>query len=99
MILLRRKIEHRWYQGECNGVLGVFPLTYVQVGSRYSTCECFLECGLTNDYFSFIQVVVPLSSHSPQCKALYDFGKCHEDDDGCLHFSKVRLFSYYVFIF
>ena len=31
VILLRRKVEHNWYQGECNGVLGVFPLSYVQV--------------------------------------------------------------------
>lgn len=63
VILLRRRIEHNWYQGECNGVLGVFPLSYVHV-------------------------IVPLPSHIPQCKALYDFGKYHEDDEGCLHFSK-----------
>ncbi|XKL64028.1 hypothetical protein PGB90_004114 [Kerria lacca] len=63
VIFLRRKIDQNWCQGECNGILGVFP-------------------------FSYVQVMIPLPSHIPQCKALYDFNKCHEDDEGCLHFSK-----------
>lgn len=31
IIVLRRKIDNNWYQGECNGVSGVFPLQYVKV--------------------------------------------------------------------
>ncbi|XP_065201174.1 E3 ubiquitin-protein ligase SH3RF3-like isoform X2 [Planococcus citri] len=66
VILFRRKIDNIWYQGECNGVLGVFPLPYVQVK---------------------LPLLATYPSHIPQCKALYDFNKCHEDD-GCLYFTK-----------
>lgn len=31
MIILRQKIDSNWYQGEANGVVGIFPLSYVQV--------------------------------------------------------------------
>lgn len=41
--------------------------------------------------------MIPLPSHIPQCKALYDFNKCHEDDEGCLHFSKVGLIKFILF--
>lgn len=41
MIFLRRKIEHNWYQGECNGVLGVFPVSHVQV--RILTVDSFFD--------------------------------------------------------
>ncbi|XP_060869809.1 E3 ubiquitin-protein ligase SH3RF3 isoform X3 [Metopolophium dirhodum] len=31
MIILRQKVDCNWYQGEANGVIGIFPLSYVQV--------------------------------------------------------------------
>jgi len=31
MIILRQKVDSNWYQGEANGVVGIFPLSYVQV--------------------------------------------------------------------
>ncbi|XP_050524794.1 E3 ubiquitin-protein ligase SH3RF1 isoform X2 [Daktulosphaira vitifoliae] len=31
MIILRHKVDSNWYQGEANGVIGIFPLSYVQV--------------------------------------------------------------------
>lgn len=34
--------------------------------------------------------VPSLAPQTPQCKALYDFNKYHEDDEVCLHFNKVR---------
>ena len=35
------------------------------------------------------QVVTPLPSHIPQCKALYDFRMTNDDEEGCLTFNKV----------
>ncbi|KAJ8865901.1 hypothetical protein PR048_033424 [Dryococelus australis] len=62
IILLRKKIDANWCQGECGDNQGVFPLTYVQV-------------------------ITPLPSHIPQCKALYDF-RMTDDEEGCLTFNK-----------
>lgn len=31
MIILRQKVDSNWYQGEANGAIGIFPLSYVQV--------------------------------------------------------------------
>lgn len=31
MIILRQKVDSNWYQGEASGVIGIFPLSYVQV--------------------------------------------------------------------
>lgn len=31
IIILRKRIDSNWYQGECGGKEGVFPLSYVQV--------------------------------------------------------------------
>lgn len=33
-IILKRRIDNNWYYGECNGLQGVFPLSYVQVFDR-----------------------------------------------------------------
>ncbi|XP_013171667.1 PREDICTED: E3 ubiquitin-protein ligase SH3RF1-like isoform X1 [Papilio xuthus] len=30
-IMLQKKLDHFWYQGECSGRTGMFPITYVQV--------------------------------------------------------------------
>ncbi|XP_063239951.1 E3 ubiquitin-protein ligase SH3RF3-like isoform X2 [Bacillus rossius redtenbacheri] len=62
VIMLRKKIDANWCQGECGDSQGVFPLTYVQV-------------------------ITPLPSHIPQCKALYDF-RMTDDEEGCLTFNK-----------
>ncbi|XP_029834836.2 E3 ubiquitin-protein ligase SH3RF3 isoform X2 [Ixodes scapularis] len=37
---------------------------------------------------SYVQVVVPLPSHLPQCKALYDFRMADSDEKDCLAFLK-----------
>lgn len=37
---------------------------------------------------SYVQVVVPLPSHLPQCKALYDFRMGENDEKDCLSFLK-----------
>ncbi|KAK9870040.1 hypothetical protein WA026_006135 [Henosepilachna vigintioctopunctata] len=62
-IILRRRIDSNWYHGECNGLQGVFPLSYVQI-------------------------VTPVPSHLPQCKALYDFRMSNDEEEGCLTFKK-----------
>lgn len=31
IIYLRKRVDNHWYQGECDGKHGVFPLSYVQV--------------------------------------------------------------------
>ncbi|XP_060531651.1 E3 ubiquitin-protein ligase SH3RF3 isoform X4 [Cylas formicarius] len=63
IIILKKRIDSHWCQGECGGKQGVFPLSYVQV-------------------------ITPVPSHIPQCKALYDFKMANDDEDGCLSFSK-----------
>lgn len=37
------------------------------------------------------QVITPLPSHIPQCKALYDFKMTNDEERDCLTFSKVRI--------
>ncbi|CAG9759849.1 unnamed protein product [Ceutorhynchus assimilis] len=63
IIILKRKIDAHWYQGECAGKQGVFPLSYVQI-------------------------ITPVPSHVPQCKALYDFRMSNDEEEGCLAFGK-----------
>nr|XP_023014240.1 SH3 domain-containing RING finger protein 3 isoform X1 [Leptinotarsa decemlineata] len=63
LIILRKRIDSHWYQGECGGKQGVFPLSYVQI-------------------------ITPVPSHIPQCKALYDFRMTNDEEEGCLAFSK-----------
>ena len=41
-----------------------------------------------------LQVMTPLPSHIPQCKALYDFRMTNDDEEGCLTFNKVKLSVY-----
>jgi hypothetical protein len=43
----------------------------------------------------FLQVVTPLPSHIPQCKALYDFRMTNDDEEGCLTFNKVSVLVLY----
>ncbi|XP_045480235.1 E3 ubiquitin-protein ligase SH3RF1 isoform X4 [Harmonia axyridis] len=62
-IILKRRIDNNWYYGECNGLQGVFPLSYVQI-------------------------ITPVPSHLPQCKALYDFRMTNDEEEGCLVFKK-----------
>lgn len=31
IIILRKRIDSHWFEGECGGKKGVFPVTYVQV--------------------------------------------------------------------
>ncbi|ROT82025.1 putative SH3 domain-containing RING finger protein 3 isoform X2 [Penaeus vannamei] len=63
VIILRKKIDANWYQGELGGQIGFFPASYVQV-------------------------ITPLPSHIPQCKALYDFKMTNDEERDCLTFSK-----------
>ncbi|CAH1159749.1 unnamed protein product [Phaedon cochleariae] len=63
VIILKKRIDSHWYQGECSGKQGVFPLSYVQI-------------------------ITPVPSHIPQCKALYDFRMTNDEEEGCLAFSK-----------
>ncbi|XP_044737587.1 E3 ubiquitin-protein ligase SH3RF3 isoform X2 [Chrysoperla carnea] len=48
------------------------------------------ECNGKHGLFpsAFVQVIIPLPCHIPQCKALYDFRMSGEDEEGCLAFSK-----------
>ncbi|KAJ8934742.1 hypothetical protein NQ318_004970 [Aromia moschata] len=63
IIILRKRIDSHWYQGECAGKQGAFPINYVQI-------------------------ITPLPSHIPQCKALYDFRMTNDEEEGCLAFNK-----------
>ncbi|KAJ8922832.1 hypothetical protein NQ315_007867 [Exocentrus adspersus] len=68
IIILRKRIDSHWYQGECAGKQGVFPLSYVQI-------------------------ITPLPSHIPQCKALYDFRMTNDEEEGCLAFNKGNIIN------
>ena len=37
VVTLRRQIDDNWYQGELRGQIGVFPASYVQVSTLFST--------------------------------------------------------------
>lgn len=37
--------------------------------------------------------MTPMVSHSPQCKALYDFRMTNDDEEGCLTFNKGEVIS------
>lgn len=63
MIMLQKRIDQNWYQGEVNGKCGFLPARYVQV-------------------------IIPLPTHIPQCKALYDFSIGDNDAKDCLSFKK-----------
>ncbi|XP_057655818.1 E3 ubiquitin-protein ligase SH3RF1 isoform X1 [Diorhabda carinulata] len=63
VIILKKRIDSNWYQGECGGKQGVFPLSYVQI-------------------------ITPVPSHIPQCKAQYDFRMTNDEEEGCLSFNK-----------
>jgi len=43
MIILRQKVDSNWYQGEANGVIGIFPLSYVQVSFNLLR-NLFVKC-------------------------------------------------------
>jgi E3 ubiquitin-protein ligase SH3RF len=95
IILLRKKIDNNWYHGESGGKQGVFPLTYVQVCCNICI-YIYLYVSVIPDMNSdatitifFLQVITPLPSHIPQCKALYDFRMTNDDEEGCLTFNKV----------
>nr|XP_053644491.1 E3 ubiquitin-protein ligase SH3RF1-like isoform X3 [Cherax quadricarinatus] len=68
VIILRKKIDSNWYQGELNNQTGFFPASYVQV-------------------------INPLPSHIPQCKALYDFKMTNDEERDCLTFSKGEIIT------
>ncbi|XP_050503787.1 E3 ubiquitin-protein ligase SH3RF1 isoform X5 [Diabrotica virgifera virgifera] len=68
VIILKKRIDTNWYQGECGGKQGVFPLSYVQI-------------------------ITPVPSHIPQCKALYDFRMANDEEEGCLSFNKGDIIS------
>ncbi|XP_076273792.1 SH3 domain containing ring finger posh isoform X8 [Rhynchophorus ferrugineus] len=63
IIILKKRIDSYWYEGECGGKHGVFPSCYVQV-------------------------ITPVPSNIPQCKALYDFRMNNDEEEGCLAFNK-----------
>nr|XP_033334250.1 E3 ubiquitin-protein ligase SH3RF3 isoform X3 [Megalopta genalis] len=56
---------------------------------------CFGESVSGHGVFplSYVQVMTPLTSHVPQCKALYDFRMTNDDEDGCLTFNKGEVIS------
>ncbi|CAH0560158.1 unnamed protein product [Brassicogethes aeneus] len=53
IIILRKKIDTNWYQGECGGKTGVFPLSYVHiitpVPSHIPQCKALYDFRMTND--------------------------------------------------
>lgn len=36
----------------------------------------------------FQQIITPVPSHLPQCKALFDFRMTNDEEEGCLAFNK-----------
>ncbi|KAG0695886.1 E3 ubiquitin-protein ligase SH3RF1 [Chionoecetes opilio] len=68
LIILRKKIDSNWYEGELNNKFGFFPSSYVQV-------------------------LTPLPSHIPQCKALYDFKMTNDEERDCLTFNKGEILT------
>nr|CAD7267991.1 unnamed protein product [Timema shepardi] len=57
---------------------------------KIDTNWCQGECGGNQGVFplTYVQVITPLPSHIPQCKALYDFRMTIDDEEGCLTFNK-----------
>ncbi|XP_045124535.1 E3 ubiquitin-protein ligase SH3RF1-like isoform X12 [Portunus trituberculatus] len=68
VVILRKKIDSNWYEGELNNQVGFFPASYVQV-------------------------ITPLPSHIPQCKALYDFKMTNDEERDCLTFNKGEILT------
>ncbi|KAL3267157.1 hypothetical protein HHI36_011296 [Cryptolaemus montrouzieri] len=48
------------------------------------------ECNGQQGVFplSYVQIITPVPSHLPQCKALYDFRMTNDEEEGCLAFKK-----------
>lgn len=44
-------------------------------------------------FLSFLLQIIPAPANVPQCKALYDFRMTNDEEDGCLTFTKVHIFS------
>lgn len=91
VVLLRKRMGvHGLYLGESSGKQGVFPACFIQVklkSKSYYFFFKFLKSILLYFFFNF-QIMIPLPSIIPQCKALYDFRMTGEDEEGCLAFSK-----------
>ncbi|XP_022913310.1 E3 ubiquitin-protein ligase SH3RF1-like isoform X2 [Onthophagus taurus] len=55
LIILRKRIDSNWYQGESGGKQGVFPISYVQiihitpVPSHIPQCKALYDFRMTND--------------------------------------------------
>ncbi|XP_049825850.1 E3 ubiquitin-protein ligase SH3RF1 isoform X2 [Aethina tumida] len=53
IIILKKKIDANWYQGECGGKQGVFPQSYVHVitpiPSHMPQCKALYDFRMTND--------------------------------------------------
>lgn len=46
-----------------------------------------------NNRLELSQIITPVPSHTPQCKALYDFRMTNDEEEGCLSFSKGDIIS------
>lgn len=51
-----RQIDNNWYEGEFRGRVGIFPMSYVEVGGPYCACESFSRLSaegrfLTSSFF------------------------------------------------
>uniref|UniRef100_UPI00358F087B E3 ubiquitin-protein ligase SH3RF1-like isoform X2 n=1 Tax=Myxine glutinosa TaxID=7769 RepID=UPI00358F087B len=89
LIILRRRVDESWYQGETSSRQGFFPASYVQVLRPLPLPP--------NAQITQQTVLGPLlAMHSqgravpaPQCRALYDFSVSGgEQDKDCLTFAK-----------
>lgn len=89
VLLQKRMGVHGLYLGESSGKQGVFPACFIQVKFHPNHTFFFLSFKqrTTISFFNF-QIMIPLPSIIPQCKALYDFRMTGEDEEGCLAFSK-----------
>lgn len=55
-----------------------------------SVSQCMFACVIC------LQVITPLPSHIPQCKALYDFKMTNDEERDCLTFNKVKKLTRFV---
>lgn len=78
-----------FYCSDLNFKKGDLILLRKKVDANWFHGECNGNRGVFPSVY--VDVMTPLPSPVPQCKALYDFKMSSEEEEGCLAFKKVRI--------
>ncbi|KAG8238552.1 hypothetical protein J437_LFUL018454 [Ladona fulva] len=78
-------------QGDLNFKKGDIVTLKKKIDANWYEGSLGGNCGVFPS--SYVQVITPLPSHIPQCKALYDFKMTNDDEEGCLTFKKGEILT------